>query len=380
MLAQRDYVASAIDHILSLYPPDTQILLLGHSMGGIVSMSLLPSSKISAIITMSSPASLPPAKLDRRMEELYSRVYQGLYHPAHQSNSSLVPVVSLCGGATDMQIPSETCHLPTPPTGFQEEAHRRTVFTSGLTGAWTGVGHNVMVWCHQVRWRVARAALELATKRTVHERERVLDRWFTAGPLTIDSSRVLAPPPHQSIEDLASQHIFIDPSPQQLELPSHRYSSSSGTTMYLLPSTSHITLFVSRGAFISNRETYGHLESDLKVEIFTCFDNGRSCIPFDSSLEVTTIPLPRIGQNFPAPNEGTKPSNVGVIVDADQSTAAGSQIGLRISGTMDAGHRGVLVDWREKEPFGQMAGVYCTSSANPRSVIVFILTGFYFLM
>ncbi|KAG1782508.1 hypothetical protein EV702DRAFT_386529 [Suillus placidus] len=35
-------------------------------------------------------------------------------------------------------------------TGQIPDFLRRTVFTSALEGAWTGVGHREMVWCHQM--------------------------------------------------------------------------------------------------------------------------------------------------------------------------------------------------------------------------------------
>ncbi|KAG2349887.1 hypothetical protein BDR05DRAFT_259598 [Suillus weaverae] len=52
-----------------------------------------------------------------------------------------------------------------PSTGTQEDrvdeanafelyGHKpEIIFTSALEGAWTGIGHREMVWCHQVRWR-----------------------------------------------------------------------------------------------------------------------------------------------------------------------------------------------------------------------------------
>lgn len=128
---------------------------MGHSMGGVVATSLLPSSDISTIITMSTPHTVPPARFDSRIDDIYRKGKRVL-------DLDPTPVVSLCGGASDMMIPSESCILQQPSSG---DIFRRTVFTSALEGAWTGVGHREMVWCHQVRWRVARAALEVGGSR-----------------------------------------------------------------------------------------------------------------------------------------------------------------------------------------------------------------------
>ncbi|GAW00800.1 PGAP1-domain-containing protein [Lentinula edodes] len=70
--AQIEYCARAISYILSLYPPNTSIIIMGHSMGGIVATSLLPSKDISSIITMSTPHTLPPARFDQRVDEIYA--------------------------------------------------------------------------------------------------------------------------------------------------------------------------------------------------------------------------------------------------------------------------------------------------------------------
>nr|GAT45096.1 predicted protein [Mycena chlorophos] len=170
--AQTTYAARAIDYILSLYPPHTRIILMGHSMGGIVATALLAShsANISAIFTMSTPHTLPPARFDTRVDKIYD-LTRGLL-----AQHTDTPIVSLCGGATDMMIPSESCVLPPGKL-------RRTVFSCALEGAWTGVGHQEMVWCHQVRWRVARAALELggAAVTTPEARQVVLDRWLRDG-------------------------------------------------------------------------------------------------------------------------------------------------------------------------------------------------------
>lgn len=144
-------------------------------MGGVVATSLLPHANISAIITMSTPHTLPPARFDRRIERIYE-------HNRHSLLSDLTPILSLCGGATDLMVPSESCILP--PAGVNDndaEPFRRTVFTSALEGSWTGVGHREMVWCHQVRWRVARASLELGAARSASDRGIILDNWLRDG-------------------------------------------------------------------------------------------------------------------------------------------------------------------------------------------------------
>jgi GPI inositol-deacylase len=125
-------------------------------MGGIVAQLLLDEmgdSVLRAVYTMSTPSLLSPVRLDRRSDTVYSMAKRS---QAGDLNST-TPLISICGGSTDSQITSEVCALPE-----RESPLRRMVMTTSLEGAWTGVGHREMVWCHQVRSLVARSALALA--------------------------------------------------------------------------------------------------------------------------------------------------------------------------------------------------------------------------
>ncbi|KAG9106204.1 GPI inositol deacylase, partial [Ceratobasidium sp. 392] len=122
-------------------------------MGGIVALNALKSEKhndiVSAVITMSSPHSLPPARLDREIERVFSTSLDVLWNAPslNRSDGYTPPVLALCGGATDNMLPMESCALPSPPTRHSaniENPYRRTIFTSGLDGTWTGVGHREM--------------------------------------------------------------------------------------------------------------------------------------------------------------------------------------------------------------------------------------------
>jgi glycosylphosphatidylinositol deacylase len=140
LVTERAYAAAAMDYILSLYPPRTRLVLLGHSMGGVVAASLLPNANVSALITMATPHTLPPARFDRRIAALYA-------HNAGVLANDPTSILSVCGGATDTLVPSESCILPELPTtnGSAPTPFRRTVFASALEGAWTGVGHIAIV-------------------------------------------------------------------------------------------------------------------------------------------------------------------------------------------------------------------------------------------
>lgn len=308
---------------------------MGHSMGGIVATSLLPSANISTIITMSTPHVLPPARFDSRIESLYRRNQRTL-------DVDPTPIVSLCGGATDMMIPSESCILPSPRGVF-----RRTVFTSALEGAWTGVGHREMVWCHQVRWRVARAALEIGVSPSPAGGAAILDKWLRDGhthPPTIsgpkDTGDVLLLADRTAYEFLPVDFRLVLNNPQR-------------SRMYLLPITEQpelspaakVTLLVSQGSIppVSPQNPI-----PLRVSVFICRSTSQGEAPKCNSLEpsaVRLVPNPPHGRSFPMAGEGSDESEGVVLYEANISITKDGASGQRWVGVQveDADGRGWVV-------------------------------------
>lgn len=129
-------------------------------MGGIVARlattlaqpTIWQPSPVDVIITMSTPHLQPPAPLDYEMERIYAEINSVAY-------SDPAPLlISICGGTSDIQIVSDGCalsdNLVGPNDGF-------AVFSTSIPGVWTGVEHQAMVWCDQVRYRVARTLLDM---------------------------------------------------------------------------------------------------------------------------------------------------------------------------------------------------------------------------
>lgn len=294
---------------------------MGHSMGGIVASSLLPSPDISTIITMSTPHSLPPARLDKRIEDIYTAGWDAL-------RNETTPVLAICGGATDLLIPSETCSMEhsSPAVGW-----RKTIFTTCMEGTWTGVGHREMVWCHQVRWRVARAALELGGARSEAEKGLILSRWFRD---EMDQEHLVQSGP-MSMEHPAVTHI---PAGHRLVL--RHVPRQSG--LYLLPLSSGLAgrfiLYVSRGAVGSLSP---HHTPELQVSAYRCRSSVKNCLPLQPhSLKL--IPNPSLGTSFPIPEEGVDESDGVVrfeaIVDAEDAVASNVEewIGVEVRGEGDS--------------------------------------------
>ncbi|KAK1227266.1 hypothetical protein PQX77_009753 [Marasmius sp. AFHP31] len=315
--AQTAYTAQAIQYILSHYPPKTRIIIIGHSMGGIVATSLLPSENISAIITMSTPHSLPPARFDQRINTVYER-------NQHLLTSDDTPILSLCGGATDLMIPSESCILPVAEAGRR---YRRTVFTSALEGAWTGVGHREMVWCHQVRWRVARAALELSRAKSIAEEEAVLDVWLRDGHTLPSREGTVA----DAIEDITEEYLSVG---QILTLKNPR-----GSKRYLLPASSahsqRFVLFVSQGSIppVSPQSP-----NSLRATVQLCSKpHGTLDCEHLTPLTHKLIPNPKPGESFPVPHEGSDESEGVVLFEAEVLSSGEMWISVDIIGARGEG-------------------------------------------
>ncbi|CAE6467351.1 unnamed protein product [Rhizoctonia solani] len=330
---QTTYVQAALEYIASKYTNkhDLQVTLLGHSMGGIVALNALVSPRhrelVRAVITMSSPHSLPPARLDRQIEQVFDNSIDALWgSAAHNLTIQSPPVLALCGGATDNMLPMESCMLPPPPpkVTLDDTLYRRTIFTSGLDGTWTGVGHREMVWCHQVRWRVARASLELAVAEP-DARGAILDRWFTGGANS-KPSRPRLPPSRSPPVHVPDGYLS-------------RRSIAPGTTVFHFPIKtvgSRLVIFLSSGR-ISGVSPEKEVATEILVDI--CEQSGTSeaiCAAANSG-SVRLVPNPSLAGLFPVPGEGTDESEGVVIWESEAATINDGYFSVTVSSARDAG-------------------------------------------
>lgn len=282
-------------------------------MGGTVAVSLLPHPNISAIITMSTAHTLPPARLDRPIDSILSRNREIL-------RDDPTPILSLCGGATDLLVPAESCILPTPETREGVSGpYRRTVFTSALEGAWTGVGHLEMVWCHQVRWRVARAAIELAavTERSSKERGHVLDRWLRDGHIPADDGTG----DHEDALDRSALRLEDVEYSDSLTL---RAPTQSRTYLLPVPSgnSSKFALYLSRGSITPVSPQH---PLPLRVSVHLCPSSHGTACPRLRPTTLKLVPEPVPGRPFPVPDEGSDESEGVVVFTADLPLSSPAQ-------------------------------------------------------
>lgn len=402
---QAEYVSEAITFILALYPPSRRtITLIGHSMGGIVAHLVIALnshngwnvSDIAAIITMSTPHSLAPARVDTRIEQ----IYRAISHWERSREHEEVPVLSICGGSTDSQIPSETCTLRQIPTESQSH-HRRTVYTTSVPGVWTGVGHREIVWCHQVRWRVAGAALGLGNAgKDVTLRSSALYRWF--------------PPPRDTLAVPSKSIEGRDP--LSLNLSNNPFTVSTSTTLHvprpgvsphvhLIPVPKAISdsrprnfsLLIARGSLVNpilEQHERPQQPRSFVVSLYECFADA----PFgpqtpdptsgpckslggvspDSSLTTYSsqlLPLPVAGSEFPG-KEGVDELDVAIYFTASfrANNESATWIAIRIEGGLDvSGRDWLLAGFDQERVYEATLGLFGGFRASCASKLLTVL-------
>jgi GPI inositol-deacylase len=205
ILDQAEYLNEAIAYILSLYhdprrserdpdlPDPTSVIILGHSMGGIVARTMLvmpnyQSNSINTIITMAAPHAKPPVSFDAQIVKIYKEIndyWRQAYSQKWANNNPLwhVTLISIAGGGLDTMVPSDYASLES----LVPETHGFTVFTSTVPTVWTGMDHQAILWCDQFRKVVVKALYDIVdVNRPVQtkpraERMRIFKKRFLTG-------------------------------------------------------------------------------------------------------------------------------------------------------------------------------------------------------
>lgn len=183
MLDQAEYLNEAIRYILSLYldpkiserdpslPDPSSVIILGHSMGGIVArtMFIMPNyqpDSVNTIVTMSAPHARPPVTFDPQIVSIYNDINKFWRHAYSRKSSAentlnQVTLVSIAGGGLDTVVPSDYAGLES----IVPETHGFTVFTSTIPTVWTSMDHQEITWCDQFRKTIVRALYDVVDNR-----------------------------------------------------------------------------------------------------------------------------------------------------------------------------------------------------------------------
>ncbi|KAJ4288991.1 GPI inositol deacylase [Kalmusia sp. IMI 367209] len=205
LLDQAEYLNDAISFILSLYhtpsralrdsdlPDPTSVIIVGHSMGGVVARTMLTmpnyqSKSINTIITLAAPHARPPVSFDGDIVRTYKGVndyWRQAYSQERAIDNPLwhVTLISIAGGGLDTMVSSEYANI----ASLVPETHGFTVFTSSIPNVWTGADHLAITWCDQARKSVVHALYDVVDVSTAAqtvaraERMRTFKKWFLTG-------------------------------------------------------------------------------------------------------------------------------------------------------------------------------------------------------
>ena len=304
LLDQAEYVNEAIAFILSLYhdpqrsrrdpglPDPSAVVLIGHSMGGIVARTVLTmanyqANSVNTIITMSAPHAKPPVSFDSDIVHTYKQIndyWREAYSQTWANNNPLwhVTLISIAGGTRDTVVPSDYTSI----SSLVPETHGFTVFTSSMPGVWIGMDHLSITWCDQFRKTIIKSVFEIIDARRPTqtkpraERVRVLKRWYLTGLESV-SERTLSQKEPNTLLTLEDNANTILTQGQRLILG--QLGRQHGPDVCLLPippqgvAGKKFTLLTDQS-----------LDTQGNVEVFFCsvfpLNNGRSAV-FSMNLD-----------------------------------------------------------------------------------------------
>ncbi|KAE8150195.1 PGAP1-domain-containing protein [Aspergillus avenaceus] len=256
LLDQAEYVNEAVSYILSLYhdphrsrrepdlPDPSSVILIGHSMGGIVARTALTmtnyqANSVNTIVTMSAPHAKPPVSFESDIVQTYKQIndyWRDAYSQTWANDNPLwhVTLISIAGGSRDTVVPSDYASI----SSLVPETHGFTVFTSTIPDVWIGMDHLSITWCDQFRKAIIKSLFEVVDVRRAGQtkpradRMRIFKKWYLTGLETV-AERTLSQKEPNTLLTLEDQSNTILSQGKRLilrDLGHHR-----GPNVHLLP-------------------------------------------------------------------------------------------------------------------------------------------------
>ncbi|KAH7385541.1 PGAP1-like protein-domain-containing protein [Phaeosphaeria sp. MPI-PUGE-AT-0046c] len=255
LLDQAEYLNDAIRFILSLYhtpgrsqrdsdlPDPTSVIIVGHSMGGVVARTMVTmpnyqANAINTIITIAAPHARPPISFDGDIIRIYKGIneyWRDAYAQPGAVDNPLqqVTLVSIAGGGLDNIISSDYASI----ASLVPETHGFSVFTSSIPHCWTGADHLAITWCDQVRKSIVRALYDVVdvsqATQTVSRAHRMrgFKKWFLTGLEDIVEKTM----PQNEMKTLLTLHVDSAIVPEGEKLVLRGLKQNQGPIAHLLP-------------------------------------------------------------------------------------------------------------------------------------------------
>ncbi|KAK2161207.1 hypothetical protein LSH36_120g15020 [Paralvinella palmiformis] len=167
---EAEFTHECIKKILSLYKgaasPPKSVVLVGHSMGGMVARSLFMLADfkpelVNTIITQATPHKMPAINIDPLVEKFYDEV--NMFWKAKENTTvSDVTVFSTGGGYRDVLVRSQLTSL----NGIVRRDRSVSSNTMSVPGAWVSTDHLCHVWCKQIVLATQRALFDVIDRST----------------------------------------------------------------------------------------------------------------------------------------------------------------------------------------------------------------------
>lgn len=116
---------------------------------------------IELMLSLSSPNAMPPTPFSRSMGRLFGK----------SSNESTE--VAISGGSADSLLPADVTYAPISQNSL-------SVLSTAIPGVWAPISHQAIVWCDQMRRKIARGVLlsiDSSSASKLKSRENVLEVW-----------------------------------------------------------------------------------------------------------------------------------------------------------------------------------------------------------
>lgn len=194
---QTEFIRICVTRILWLYKkienPPTSVVLVGHSMGGLIARGLftLPKfepSVVHTIITFGTPHRHPVLSLDPQLMDYYETVNSFWRSQAFSNDTEKrlenITLVSVSGGLRDVLVRSSSSSM----NHLASQSQAISLVTTSVPKVWLSIDHLCLCWCRQLVLVTNRALFDMIDPRNrqimenKQHRMKIFQHYFVKNP------------------------------------------------------------------------------------------------------------------------------------------------------------------------------------------------------
>lgn len=310
LLDQAEYLNDAVAYILSLYhdarkstldsdvPDPSSVIIVGHSMGGIVARTMLTMpnyqlNSVNTIITLSTPHTRAPVSFDEQIVSTYTHIndyWRKSYSAEWAPYNPLfyTTLISIAGGSLDTVVPSDYANV----ASILPETNGFTVFTSSIPDVWVGIDHLAILWCNQLMRVLIGSLLDIVDvkrpgqTKSRPDRMRVFKKWYLTGMESNAQKTLPQEKPNTllTLEDISNSMI-----PQGERLVIRELGQSGKPRAYLMPIPATTGTAGARFTLLTDRNLEHARDDKLKVLLCSVFsaNTGQTAPKFPMNIDLS---------------------------------------------------------------------------------------------